>query len=121
MTLGAKVDDIDVILEFRMHLVKFITACNTALGDSETEIQRTVNWLENDQQFYWQGKVRSCKEDLSRALEALRQKQVFKDSTGRTPSAVEEQKAVVAAKKKLKEAEEKLAKTKSLAKQLQKQ
>jgi hypothetical protein len=121
MTLGAQVDDIDVILEFRMHLVKFIEACNSALGDSETDIQRTVNWLENDQQFYWQGQIRSRKEVLSRAQEALRQKQVFKDSTGRTPSAVEEQKAVVAAKKRLQEAEEKLAKTKSLAKQLQKQ
>ncbi|HTW93961.1 MAG TPA: hypothetical protein VMD30_04145 [Tepidisphaeraceae bacterium] len=121
MNQGAKVDDIEVLLSFRVQLIKFVEACNTALGDADTDVQRHIMWLENDQQAYWQGQIRSRKEALSRAMEALRQKQIFKDSTGRTPSAVEEQKAVMAAKKRLQEAEEKLAKVKQWAKRLQKE
>jgi len=120
MTLGAKVEDIEVLLDFRVQLIKFTETCNTALGDADTDVQRTIMWLENDQQAYWQGQIRSRKEALSRAMEALRQKQVFKDSTGRTPSAVEEQKAVAAAQKRVQEAEEKLVKVKQWAKRLQK-
>lgn len=121
MAEGARVDSLDVLKDFKAVLWKFQEAAIIALGDAESEVQRTLTWLETEQDSYWQGQVRKCQELVVRAKEAVRMKKVFKDSTGRQQSAVDEEKALQLAVRRLAEAEQKLASTRRWARLLQKE
>ncbi len=113
MSEGARIDDIDAIKTFRVQLAKFAEAANLALDDAQSEINRTLNWLEGEQTSFWNAQIRKRQELLAKAQQALRDKTLYKDVSGRPPSAVEEHKAVAVAKRNLAEAEQKMANTKS--------
>jgi hypothetical protein len=113
MSSSARVDSIDVIKEFRIYLTKFKESANSALGDADSELNRIQSWLEVEQNNYWSAQIRKRQDILSRAEEALRHKKLFKDASGKIPSAVDEQNAVMIAKKHLVEAQQKLANVKS--------
>jgi hypothetical protein len=121
MSEGARVESIDAIKDFRAYLTKFADLASRALGDAESDINKTISWLEGDRLNYWSGKIRKCQEAVVKAEEALRQKKLFKDSTGNTPSAVEEIKMLSVAKKNLAEAQQKLTAVKSWTKQIQRE
>jgi hypothetical protein len=106
---------------FRRSIIKFIESANVALGDAESEMQRRLNWLENEQDSYWQGQIRKRTEDVAKAKDAVRQKELFKDFAGRTPSADQEKKALRLAIARLEEAERKLAAVRKYAKKLPKE
>lgn len=102
------VDDLEVFRRFRLALLKFAQTAGTALVTADSQIARTLTWLENEQTSYWQGQLRKRTEAVARAREAVRQKKLFKDSTGRTPNAAQEEKnlnqclaAVAAAEQKI--------------------
>ena len=121
MSESAKVDSIDALLQFRAALVKFAEAALVALADAESEVVRTQTWLENEQMVHWQMQIRKRNDLLGRAKEALRMKKLFKDSSGRTPHAVEEEKAVRIAQARVEEAEQKLVNTKKNTRVLQRE
>ena len=121
MAEGAKVQDIDAIKRFRAYLAKVGEAAGLALGDAESDINRTMTWLETEQSTYWSGQIRKRQEVLQRAQQTLRDKQLYKDASGSHPSVVEEQKAVLKAKNSLLEAEQKLANTKAWIRRLPKE
>jgi hypothetical protein len=121
MSESARVESIDSIKEFRVYLAKFRELARLAVGDAESELHRVQNWLETEQPNYWTGQIRKRQEILSRAEEMYRQKKLFKDSTGQTPSAVDEQKAVMVAKKNLADAQEKLKNVQGWNRKLQKE
>jgi hypothetical protein len=104
----ARVESLDAIKSLRVALIKFIEAANTALTDAEAEAMHTYRWLEGEQRTYWSNNVRKATDLVSRCEEALRQKRIFKDASGRTPSAVDEEKALAKAKRMKEIAEEKL-------------
>jgi hypothetical protein len=104
----ARVESIDALKSLKAAMLKFAEGSNMALGDAESEIMRTVMWLENEQTAYWQLQQRKRSEMVGRCKEALRAKRLFKDSSGRTPSAVEEEKALRVAQRRLEEADQKL-------------
>ena len=118
---GARVQSVDALKHFRVALWKFAELANVAIGDAESEVQRTVSWLQGEQQQFWQGQIRKRHEIVNRCKDAVRQKQLFKDSTGRTNSAVDELKALGIAQKRLAEAEQKLLNTKRHSAKLQKE
>ena len=117
---GARVDSIDALKIFRVALIKFGEEANAALGSAEAEMQRMIGWLERDQVSYWTFQLRKRNEGLSRAQEALRNKKLFPDASGRFPTPVEEEKAVRKWKAAVEEAEQKLANCKKYARILQK-
>src|SRR5215210_1199181 len=104
----AKVESIDAIRNFKRALFKFAEAANTSLADAEAEMSDMYRWLETEQRTYWSNNARKASELVSRCEDALRQKKIFKDSSGRTPSAVDEEKALAKAKRMKEIAEEKL-------------
>jgi hypothetical protein len=104
----AKVESIDAIKAFKRALWKFAEAANVALTEAEADARGTLQWLETEQRTYWSNNVRKSSELVSRCEEALRHKRVFKDSSGRTPSAVDEEKALAKAKRMKELAETKL-------------
>jgi len=118
---GARVENIDALKAFKTCLWKFAEAANTALTEADAEIQRTMVWLETEQRQYWETQLRKCQEAVTRCKDAVRHKKLYKDSSGRTPSAVDEEKALRIALRRLEEAEQKAANTKRHARQLQKE
>jgi hypothetical protein len=121
MSTEARVESIDAIKDFRVHLTKFQEMAGRALGDADSDIQKTARWLEGEGLNFWTSTIRKRQEILAKAEEAYRLKRLYKDSSGSTPSAVEEQKAVQIAKKRLEEAQNKLANVKRWTRQLQKE
>src|SRR5271154_755102 len=94
MSSQVKVEDFEVFRLFRVALLKFAQTAEQALTGADSEISRTFSWLENEQSAFWQGQLRKRKEAVTIAAQNLRQKKLYKDSSGRTPSAVEEEKAL---------------------------
>jgi hypothetical protein len=121
MNIGAKVESIEALSAVRVALVKFQEVCVAALGDAESDIHAAIRWLESDMVSHWSAQIRQRQELVARAQEAVRGKQVFKDSSGRQQSAVEELKALAKAQARLEEAQQKLAATKMWLKRLQKE
>ena len=118
MSNPAHVEPIEALKMFRRALIKFIEAAGVALGDAESEMQRRLNWLENEQDSYWQGQIRKRQEEVSKCRDAVRQKKLFKDFAGRTPSADQEEKALRIAMARLEEAERKLVSVRRFARKL---
>lgn len=121
MSEQARVDSIEALKLFRRALLKFAEAANVALPDAESEMSRMLVWLEHEQSTYWQSELRKRTDMVSRCKEAVRMKKLFKDSSGRTPSAVDEEKALRVAQLKLQEAEEKVVAVKRYTQKLQKE
>ena len=94
MSETARIDSIAELRTFRVALIKFAEACNVALGDAESDMQRTLQWVERDQISYWNNQVAKRAEIVGRCKEAVRMKKLFKSPTGATQSAVEEEKAL---------------------------
>ena len=117
----AKVEDLDAIKSLKRAIWKFAEAANVALGDAESEMNRAVMWLEGEQRAYWEGQVRKRHALVERAKEAVRMKKIFKDSTGRQQSAVDEEKALKIAQKRLEEAEQKVIAVKKHTARLRKE
>ena len=121
MSGTAHIDSFDAIKAFRAALIKFASAAGSSLTEAEAEMQRTLNWLDREQTTYWQNQIRKRQEFVSRCKEAVRQKKVFKDATGRTTSAIDEEKALQKALRHLEEAEQKLAMCRKWKGRLQKE
>ena len=121
MAGGARVQDLDAIRSFRAAMIKFIESGNSALTDAESEITRRIGWLEGEQTAFWNHQIRKLMELISQLKDAIRSKTLFKDSTGRTQNAFDEEKKLRAAKARLEVAEQKLANTRRWAKQLQRE
>ena len=120
MPEGARVESIDALKAFRRALFKFAEGSSVALGDAESEIHRAQIWLETEQRSHWHNQVRVRTEMVAKAKEAVRMKKLYKDATGGRQSAVEEEKALAMAQKRLAEAEQKVIAVKRYASQLQK-
>ncbi len=102
----ARVDNIETLKAFKRALWRFSEIANAALGEAESDASGTLRWLETEQRVYWQNAMRKSQELVSRCDEALRHKKIFKDASGRTPSAVDEEKALAKAKRMLEHATE---------------
>lgn len=118
---GANVEDIDVFRTLRIALIKFRQVADTTLLNADAQLSRTLSWLENEQLTYWNNQIRKRTEMVSRCVEAVRTKKLFKDASGRTPDASREEKMLKLAKQALEEAETRLANTKKSIPKLQKE
>jgi len=87
-----KVEDFEAFRLFRAALLKFAQAASQSLSNADSQIARTHSWLENEQSAFWQTQFRKRQDLAVQAKEQVRLKKMFKDSSGRTPSAAEEEK-----------------------------
>src|SRR5579862_1285714 len=92
MAEQAKVEDLEVFRLFRVALLKFAHAAAQSLASADQQISSTHSWLENEQPTLWKGQLRKRSEAVTAAREAVRQKKLYKDASGKTPSAVTEEK-----------------------------
>lgn len=117
----ARVESLEALTGFQKVLWKFQTDANAALGDAESELRRTLLWLELEQDSFWKDQIRKRQTAVERAKEAVRMKTLFKDHSGRPQSAVEEQKELQRALARLAEAEQKNANVRRWVLSLQKE
>src|SRR5438552_15312297 len=101
MSETARVESVDALKTFKRALMKFAEAASVALGDSESEIQRTQIWLETEQRSHRNNQARIRAERVTRAKEAARMKKRYKDATGSRQPAADGEKALALAEKKL--------------------
>lgn len=118
---GARVGSVDAIRQFRAALIKFAESGNVALTSADTDVERTLSWLEREQTVYWANQVRKRHEFVQRCEDAVRQKRLFKGFDGREQSAVDEMKALSNARRMREEAEQKVLAVKRAIQTLQKE
>jgi hypothetical protein len=107
MSETANIRSPDALRTFRAALIKFAEGAGTALASSDSDVQRTLTWLERDQTGYWSGQLRKRHEEVTRCEDAVRQKRLFKGPDGSTQSVVDEMKALARARQRREEAEAK--------------
>lgn len=112
---------LDSIRDFRAALVKFIETAGMCLSDAESDVTRTLQWLELEMIPHWQTQIRRREELVTRCADAVRQKLLYKDATGSRSSAVDELKALKKAKAMLEEAQTKFTAAKQHVRRIQKQ
>ena len=118
---GARVESIDAIKLFRAALIKFAESGNVALTSADSDVDRTLSWLEREQTVYWANQLRKRHEFVLRCEDAVRQKRIFKGFDGREQSAVDEMKALSNARRMREDAEKKTIAVKKAIQVLQKE
>jgi hypothetical protein len=112
---------LDPLRDIRVALVKFAAQCGFAIRDADGEVHRTLHWLELEQLPYWTTQIRNRETLVNQWKDAVRQKQLYKDSTGGRQSAIDELKNLARAQASLLEAQERYTATRQYVRKLQKQ
>jgi len=107
MRQSARVESVEVLDTFRTALAKFAVAARGAVGSAASEIQRTLDWLE-DQLKHWQAQVFRRQEEVGRARSELMQRR-WSHNKGVGRGATEQEMALAEAQRRLREAEAKVA------------
>src|SRR5947209_6131407 len=118
---GARVGSIEAVKAFKVALIKFAETANVAMGASESDLHRTLNWLTNQQTSYWTIQQKKRTENLKQARDKLKEKQLYKDATKSRQSYIEELKLVQAAERHLEEAVRKLENIRKAKSRLEKE
>ncbi|HEY2841950.1 MAG TPA: hypothetical protein VGJ26_22515 [Pirellulales bacterium] len=109
MSGAANVHSIEALDRFRAALVSFGEGADLSLTMIRMELDRFVDWLEHDQLKYWQHEIRLREDRVGEAKTDLHRCLAATIDAGRTPSCYQEKKALELAKRRLEEAQEKLA------------
>ncbi len=110
MLQAARVNSINALKDFKRALGSFATVINTALGEAQSDLQRTTWWVQQNQLTHWQAQKRKRTAQLAQAKSELFRAQVA--SPDQRVPAVIERKAADRAQQRLDEAETKLVNVK---------
>jgi hypothetical protein len=110
MNRQADVNSIDSIRQFRIALQDYSETVQDVVATLQCELQRAVDWFEQDRMSFWPAEVRRSNDKLVEARNQLEMKQLAVDPSS-APSCYDEKKAVERAKRRLRYAEERVQKT----------
>ncbi|MCL2640184.1 MAG: hypothetical protein FWD53_05005 [Phycisphaerales bacterium] len=116
-----RVEDLEAFRVLRAALHKFAMIAEQSLIGAQAHIDRTHSWLENEKRVHWHSQFKKRTEMVVQAREAVRQKKMYRDSSGRMPSAVEELKHLQRCLAAVQEAEEKILAVKKSIPRLEKE
>ncbi len=105
---NARVTSIQAVRDLRPALVHFAQDVARALGEADAGIARAIGQVESDLPARWTRELARRREQLARAKDAWRAKTMFKDSSGKPPSAVDERVEVERWTRQVEEAQGKL-------------
>lgn len=103
-----KVSDVQTIEQFRAHYATAVEAFGLALQDAESDVERTLVWLEAEINPYWHKELRRAQDQVVICKSALFRKQEIKSTPDARPSVVSERKALDKAKRRVELCEEKI-------------
>jgi uncharacterized protein YhaN len=98
------ISSIDALEAFRADLVQYIAKARVALETTEGEVRRTQTWLDTDRVQHWSGQVKMWTKQLHQAEQEL----YSANLTNPQAANAFQKMAVVKAKRKLEEAEDKM-------------
>lgn len=117
----ADVRSIDVIDRFRATLVGFVDAGKAALLEAESDLDRTILWLDRDRVPHWNRQIRKRQELLTRAKSELYRKQMQSSAKGGRAGDSDERKNLQRAERRLEEARARLQATRSWMRRLERE
>ena len=117
----ADVRSIDVIDRFRANLVGFVDAGKAALLEAESDLDRTILWLDRDRVPHWNRQIRKRQELLVRAKSELYRKQMQSSAKGGRAGDSDERKNLQRAERRLEEARARLQATRSWMRRLERE
>lgn len=103
MSDQVKISSIDALEAFRADLIQYIAKARVALEDMEGDVRRTQTWLDTDRTQHWGGQMKLWTKNLHQAEQEL----YSANLTNPQASNAFQKMAVLKAKRKLDEAEEK--------------
>lgn len=109
MNQGMYVQSTAAIDGVRAALVAFQTEASQGLASALNEARRFADWLKHEQLAYWKHELRRREELVAEAKSDLHRCLSATIDPRRTPSCLQEKKLLAAAKRRLEEAEQKLA------------
>jgi hypothetical protein len=109
MSQAAHVESLQALEQFRAALVQFREEADQALTTIRCELDRFLEWLAHEQLAHWQQQIRQREDRLAEAKNDLHRCLAATIDPRRTPSCYQEEKVVEQAKRRLAEAEQKLA------------
>jgi len=118
---SARVQSIDALKAFRTSLWKFAEVAARILSDADAEMQRMRIWLETEQHSYWRNQIQKRTELVARAKDAVLSKKLYKNIDGTRAGAIEEEKALQLAIRRLEEANHKFENVRRYTQRLQKE
>lgn len=95
----ANVTSIDAVDDFAAALLSFKQEAAGVLQGLEQQIERAVQWIQQDQRQYWKHELRRSDEQLQEAKINLERCLTFKRIGDHRPSCIEEKRAVERAKR----------------------
>lgn len=116
MASSANVRSVDALKRFRASLVRFCEVAARALGEADSEITRTMDWIEHTQGARWRREIKGRTEDISSARAAVFRRETR--SLSETPGATEERKNLTTARVRLRDAEERTRTVKAWSRRL---
>ena len=119
MRQAASVSSINALKDFKRALDTFASIIRTALGEAQSDLQRTTWWVQQDRLTHWQVQKRKRMTQLAQAKSELFRSQVASPDQ-RVPATLE-RKAVDEAQRRMDEAETKLANVKRWGRMLERE
>jgi len=116
---AASVSSINALKDFKGALSTFAIVIRTALGEAQSDPQRTTWWVQQDRVTHWQAQKRKRTAQLAQAKSELFRAQVA--SPDQSVPATLERKAVAEAQRRMDEAETKLANIKRWSRLLERE
>ena len=114
----ADVRSIEVIDAFRATLAGFVDAGRAALIEAESDLEKTILWLDRDRIGHWNRQIRKRQELLTRAKSELYRKQMQSSSKDGRAGDSDERKNLQRAERHLNEARQRLEATRSWIRRL---
>jgi len=105
---SAKITSIDAVQAFAVALEAFQDEATAALDELELQVRRALEWIHHDRKQFWRHQVQTGWQKVTEARLQLEQAQTFRRIADRTPSCVDEKKALAKAKRRLDFAQEKV-------------
>jgi hypothetical protein len=117
----ADVRSLDVIDRFRATLAEFVDAGRNALIEAESDLDRTIMWLDRDRVAHWTRQIRRREELVTRAKSELYRTQTQLSAKDGRPSVVEEQANLRRAMARLEEARRRLEATRGWIRRIERE
>jgi len=115
---AAKIESVEALRHFRASLIKFATEARAALDIGDSDVQRTVSWVQDEARAFWSRQVHKCSDEVAQAAAALRHKKMIPTASGNKRDTADEEKALRTAKRRLELAEQKVTAVKKWGVQL---
>ncbi len=108
MSSSARVTSIDALPLLAAALQKFRSEGAGAADDVGSEVRRALEWIHHDRKDYWTTELRRGEDALTQARVQLQQAMAVRKVGDRSPSCVDEKRAVERAKRRVETARRKL-------------